>query len=88
MAFGMIVSPRVVNNFAKIIFIAGSKRPCCLITKINLQIVSNLFHFQSCSTFTKSKMVNLEEVARIGREKHSNNTNVTIQYGTAGFREK
>ena len=31
---------------------------------------------------------NLEEVVRVGNEKHPNNIATEIQYGTAGFRTK
>jgi hypothetical protein len=33
-----------------------------------------------------SKMWNLEAVVKCGQEKHPNNVNAHIQYGTAGFR--
>lgn len=77
---------RVVNNLTAIIFTASLsiRARFYFIPRRNFQF----FVATPESRFKFFKMVNPEEIARIGKEKHPNSANVTIQYGTAGFRTK
>jgi hypothetical protein len=79
-----------VKSLTAIIFTARSnlrKRFYCVQKRHLRQFDTNFVATRSRSTLF-AKMVNPEEIARIGKEKHPNSANVTIQYGTAGFRTK